>query len=212
MASPSVVSRRFQLQLAKDAVDVGFDGLGAEKELLADRRVGAALGHQREDFLLPLGEVCQQVVRSPPGDQLGHNLGVDDRVSRGHRADRVVELVQIRDPVLEQVSDPLARPRQQLHRVLGLHVVREQQHTHCGVGASDLPGGLQSLRRLRWGHADVHDRHLGRRPPHQLEELLCSAGLPGHLEAGDRENVYQSLAKQERVVRHHHAHGGRQGE
>src|ERR1700730_10230547 len=70
--SAVVVSRRLKLQLAKDAVDVGFDGLGAEKELLADRRVGAALGHQREDLLLPLGEVRGQVVRSPPGDHLGH--------------------------------------------------------------------------------------------------------------------------------------------
>ena len=44
--------------------------LRREEEPVADRLVRAALGHQRQDLALALGQVVERHLRAPPADEL----------------------------------------------------------------------------------------------------------------------------------------------
>jgi hypothetical protein len=44
-------------ELGEDLADVGFHGLGAEEQLVADGLVGVALGHQGEGVAFAVGEL-----------------------------------------------------------------------------------------------------------------------------------------------------------
>jgi len=48
-------------ELGEDAADMGLDRFELNKELLGDRAVRPALGHQREDLHLPWGELVEKV-------------------------------------------------------------------------------------------------------------------------------------------------------
>ena len=52
------------LQLGEDARNVIAYRFGAEVEARGDGVVGVALGHEGEDFVLPLGQVRERLVRS----------------------------------------------------------------------------------------------------------------------------------------------------
>src|ERR1700678_3406612 len=101
-AVASVVPCR-QAKLGENVVDVLLYGAAADHELFGDGGVGAAFGHQREYLTLARGEVADRVPAA--GEQLGDNLGVERAAAPGDPAQRVEELGDIRDPVLEQVAD-----------------------------------------------------------------------------------------------------------
>ena len=72
----------------------------------ADRRVGPALGHQPRAPRARAGSAGERVVPAAPHHQLRHHLRVEDRAAGGDRPQPVEELVDVDDPVLEQVADP----------------------------------------------------------------------------------------------------------
>jgi hypothetical protein len=78
---------------------VRLDGLWGEEEPLTDRLVGTALGHQREDLSLAIGQRLQRMVPAASAEQLRHHLGVDGGAAPRDPAHRVRELVDVRDPV-----------------------------------------------------------------------------------------------------------------
>jgi hypothetical protein len=97
---------RWKAELAEDVADVLFDGALGDREAVGDGAVGAALGHQGEDVALARGERVEGG-RVPGGlEQAGDDLGVEGGAARRDPGDRVVELRDVGDPVLEQVADP----------------------------------------------------------------------------------------------------------
>jgi hypothetical protein len=69
-----VVGRGRELQLGEDAGYVGLDRLGRYEEAIADGLVGAALGHEREDLALAIGQLIERAAGTAPVDEQGHDL------------------------------------------------------------------------------------------------------------------------------------------
>jgi len=78
-------------------------------ECAGDGGVRPALGHQREHLTLARGELAERVAAA--GEQLRDDFGIERAAARGHPVQRVEELGDVRDPVLEQVADPLRGAR-----------------------------------------------------------------------------------------------------
>ena len=125
-----VVRRRQELQLGEDVRDVGLDGLRREEQPVADRLVRPALRHQRQDLALPIGQVVERHSRASTSDELRDDLGIDDRAALRDAPDGVREVVEVVDPVLEEIADTAD----------GFEVVGE---------APDGTSGLAAARSLR---------------------------------------------------------------
>jgi hypothetical protein len=67
-----------QVQPRKNASDVLLDRSHGDPQPSGDRRVGAALGHQREHVTLALTELGRWVSAPANRDELLHQRGVDD--------------------------------------------------------------------------------------------------------------------------------------
>ena len=116
------------------------------------------------------------------------------------RAHRVGEVVDVGDAVLEQVADAVGALREQLHRVLGLGVLREHDDAHARVRLADAPRGAHALVGVRRRHADVDhgDVRLERADRvHQVDGVL---GLCDDLEARIREHACDALAHECGIV------------
>src|SRR5262249_58952044 len=91
-------------ELAEDRLHVALDGPRAEEEALADRTVRAAFGDQREDLPLAVGEIVEGRAAMAADEHLDH-LRVERRPAGGHALDRVDELRDVADAVLQQIAD-----------------------------------------------------------------------------------------------------------
>ena len=74
---------------------------------LGDRLVRAALGHQLEHLALARSQLGQRVVAPAAADELRDDRRIERRAALGDAANRGRELVDVGDPVLEQVADAL---------------------------------------------------------------------------------------------------------
>ena len=99
-----------------------LDRADGQHELARDRAVGAALGDQAQHLALARGEAVERAVGALAREQLGDDLGVERRAAVGDAAHGVDEVVDVHDPVLEQVAQarrarrPSARPRRSARR------------------------------------------------------------------------------------------------
>jgi len=101
-------------ELGEDARDVPLDGAFGEPEPACDAPVGAALRHEREYLALPRGELGQLVGRAERAQKQRDDLRVERRAAVGDAAERVEELVDVENTVLEQVAEaPGGRPARQ---------------------------------------------------------------------------------------------------
>src|SRR6266851_5036702 len=91
--------------LAEDA-DVLADGRFGDDELAGDRGVGVPLGDEGEDLALARRQGGQRVAAPP--EQLADDLRVNGGPAEGDAAQRGDELLNVADPVLEQVADAAA--------------------------------------------------------------------------------------------------------
>ena len=110
------------------------------------------------------------------------------------------------DAVLEQVADALGALGEQVERVLGLDVLREDEHARAGMPLADLARGPQPLVGVRRRHPDVDDRDVRAVGAHLQHQLLGVARLPDDLEARVLEQPRDPLAQEHRVVGQHDAH------
>src|SRR5205085_12657868 len=97
-------------------------------------------------------------------DQGGHDQRVDGDTAVGHPTERVEEVVDVEDAVLEQVAETGGTAPQQLDGPGGLDVLAEQQQGRGVAPAADLDGGPDALVGVGGRHADVDDGHVGRLP------------------------------------------------
>ena len=115
-----------------------------------------------EDLALAGGERVEGGRAAAGAEQAGDDLGVEGGAARRDPGDRVDELADVGDAVLEQVADAAAsRDAQQVGRVPGLDVLGEHQMPTRGVGAADGDRGPQALVGVAGRHPDVDDRDVG---------------------------------------------------
>ena len=105
----------------------------------------SALRHQPEDLALAFGEIVERDLRPPAPDELGDDLEVDDRAALGDPADRVREIVEIVDPILEQVSDAARPIGDQPERERRLDILRQDEDAdrRAMLGADRPRAGLR---------------------------------------------------------------------
>ena len=169
--APVVVAGRGQAELREQRVDEVVDGLLGDDEPGGDGRVGVPLGHEAQHLALAGGEAVERV---RPVDQLCDDLRVHHGAAGGDPADRVDELADLADPVLEQVADRAGPVGEQVPGVEPLHVLRQHQHRQAGHGAAGRDGGAEALVGEGGRQPDVEHRHV--RPGR--DEPLGQPGLP----------------------------------
>ena len=196
-----VVRGRRQPELREDARDVLLDGAERDEQALRDRLVGAALGHQPEHLALAGGQLVERVVGALAPDELAHDGRIERRAAVRDAAHGRAELLEVGDPVLEEVADALGARLEQRHRVAGLDVLREEQDADVGMPLADLARCDEPLVGVRRRHADVD--HGDVRLVHRdvAQEVLRGAGLRHDLEARLLEKPRDPLAEEDRVVR-----------
>ena len=101
-----VVGGLGDVELLEHETNVRLDGLGAQEQRLADRRVGAALGHQPEHLALAFGEVVERIALSRAHHEAGDDRRIDHAVAVDDALEGIGEDGHVRHPVLEQVTDP----------------------------------------------------------------------------------------------------------
>src|SRR5204863_450506 len=72
----------------------------------------------------------------------------------------------------------------ELHGIVGLHVLREHQDAHAWMLGPDLASGAEAFVRVGGWHADVDDRHVWPSHPHRVEQCFCVSSLGDHGEPG----------------------------
>ena len=98
--------------------------------------------------------VSSESVR-PPWVVTGRDEGIDDGgvecgAAGGHRPHRVDQLVALGDVVLEEVAVAGRAFGHQGDRVLGVVVLRQDDHTGARTPLADLTGRVDALARERW--------------------------------------------------------------
>src|SRR5439155_10369370 len=140
-----ILRRRLQLELAEDDPDVALDGSFGEPEPIADRRVGTTLRHELEDLSFARREVVQRARRATPTEERRDHFGIDDRAAATDPLDRVDELGEVADTVLQEVPDAAWRVAEEPQDVPGLDVLRQDQQPDRWVRCADLAGNLETF-------------------------------------------------------------------
>ena len=102
----------------------------------------------------------ERVVGAVADHELGDDLGIERRAAAGDAAQRVHELGDVADAVLEQVADAAGAVGEQLGRVLPLDVLAEHEDRRAGHAPARLDRGPEPLVALARRHPDVDDGHV----------------------------------------------------
>jgi hypothetical protein len=133
-----------------------------------------------------------RIVAAATADELRDDARVERGAAFRDAAHCRAEVVDVRNAVLEEVADALGALRQELHRVAGLDVLREDEHGGVGVLLADLLRRDEPLVGVRGRHADVDDRDVGVVGADLQQQLLGVAGLADDLEAAVLEQAWRS--------------------
>ncbi len=123
-------------EFGEDAGDVCLDGPFGQPEPARDAAVGAALRHEREHLALPWGKRGQLIGRAERAQEQRDDLRVECRAAIRDAAERVEEVVDVEDAVLEQKAE--ASGADELDRVLCLDVLGEQHDSAQVVAAAHV--------------------------------------------------------------------------
>ena len=132
-----------------------------DPEQLGDPDVRAALGHRRQHLALAWRQRGERVVGRLPDHELGDHLRVEGRTAAGDAPQRIHELADVADAVLEQVADAAGPIGQQLRRVLPLDVLAEDEDRACpGPRRRASIAARRPSSRWLGRHPHVDDRHV----------------------------------------------------
>src|SRR5262249_8068289 len=134
------VRSRGYLKLAEDVPDVLLDGAFGDPEHVCNRGVGASLCHQLDDLALPRCHDLHRVWPQRSTDQGDDELRIENDPSFADSRERIEQLVDVGDGVLEQVTDTARSCREELDHLLRFDVAREEQDSDARESATDLDG------------------------------------------------------------------------
>src|ERR1700730_2432422 len=152
-----VVVGLIEPQLGEDARDVGFDGPGAQAELLCYPEVGASLRHAPEHSTLPIVKHIDLAWLPVTVQQAPDNGWVYYRLTGSDPGQAVHEGGGVCDIVFQQVADARADGLQELAGIPGLSVGRQHENAGPRMNAAQLGRCLDAFVGEGGGHADVED-------------------------------------------------------
>lgn len=145
-----------QVQSAHDAVDMFFDGALGNPQPPSDSGIDRPWAISSSTSSSRWDKADNGSSFAPCGQQLAHQLWIDDRTATGNTRAGVSELSDIPNPALQEITHPVARG-DQLRRVFDLDVRRQHQHTDAGMLAPDLLGRFQPLGGMGRWHPNIDD-------------------------------------------------------
>ena len=170
-----------------------------DPKLMGNAGIRTALGHQREHLALARGKNVERVLGAAGGDQLLDERWIDDRPSLDDSLDSLDELVDVRDPALQQVARALAAG-QQVRRLLDLDMSGKNEDRGFGELLPNLVRGIETFVRVAGWHPDVDNCKIGLVLPNERHQPRSVVGLADDLEAGSLEQARQTLAEEDVVV------------
>ena len=197
-----------EAELDEDAVHVLFDRPFGDPQAARDpgvlrpSAISASTSRSREVMPASGSSAMRAASNSTTSD------GSTTELPRPRRSNAVEELVDVRDPALQEVAGSLAA-REQRGRVLDLDVGREDEDRDLRELVPDHLGRPQTFGGMVRGHPDVDDREVGVMLPNEIEQLGGVAGLTDDVVAGAHEQAGEPLTEQKVVVRDHDGRLGR---
>jgi hypothetical protein len=137
-------------------------------------------------------------------DQLRHHLRVHRGAARRHPVQRVEEVVERADAVLQQVPDAAEPVREQVGGVAGLHVLGEDQHRLAGPLGPQPDRGAQTLVTETGRRPHVRDGDVRAVLDHGGQQRVGVADRGHHLVALAAQDVRDALAQEQQVLGQHY--------
>src|SRR5262249_40090547 len=119
----------------------------------------------------------------------------------------VDELVDVHDPVFEQVAGAAASIGEQLGRVAVFDVLRDDEHCRLGETFAELECSAEALVTKGGWQADVDDRNVRLVVADGVDERVAVCDCGGDVEAVVAEQACEPVAQQGKVLGDHDAHG-----
>jgi len=116
----------------------------------------------------------------PVTDQRVDHHRVQHGTARGYHVDRVDQLVQLGDPVLEEIAAPAGTPINQGEGVARVGVLGQHHHRGPRMRRSQRGGESDALIRLRRRHPHISDHHVRVELTHQVQSRVIVDGQPHH--------------------------------
>ncbi len=164
------------------------------KSGLSDGGVRAPLGHQLKDLALARGQRGERIVAPP--EQLRDDLRVEHGAAVGDPVDRVDQLGERRDAVLQQVADATAAGAEQLLRVGDLDVLRQQQDAGARQFGSQPDRRAHPLIPERRRHPHVEHGEIRRESRSRRQQRVGVAVRADDLVPGLDEDAHETLAQE----------------
>ena len=164
---------RRDAQLGEDARDVLLDRPQRDHHRVGDPLVRVPGGHELEHLPLAGRERGERVVASSLRDQPRHDERVERRAAVGDPPHRRDELLDVADPVLQQVADARRRSRPSSFSASPSSRYCDSTSTPTvGCSARISSAALQALVGVGRRQADVDDRDVGRARAHHRQQVV----------------------------------------
>ena len=170
-----------------------------DDEAGGDAGVRQPFRHQRQHLLLTRREIGERIVLVPLRHELLNQGRIDDRAARSYALERIHQVVDAQDAVLEQVADPLAS-FEQVDCRLDLDVGGQEQDPDLGMRRADRARCLETFPGLARRHADIDDRHVRHRLAHGRHERLPVARTADDVVPGVGKETGDALAYEDVVI------------
>src|SRR4051812_3553450 len=205
--STRVASRRGEPQLAEDRRDVLLDRSKRDHELVRDSLIRSSFGHEGEHIPFTRRQFGEWILTSLPREQCRDDDRIEGRATCCNSFDGADELVEIADPIFQQVADALGGIREQLHRKSELDVLRQHEDAHRWMARSDLERRAQALVVVcRW-QPDVDDRDVHTIVSNFDQQVVGIATWRAHVEPRLSQKARHALAQQHAVLGDRYPHG-----
>lgn len=141
---------------------------------------------------LARSQPVQRVGTATAQQQLGNDLRVKGCPACRNTLERIHELLDVRDALLEQVADTARLRGEQVGRVPLLDILREEQHRRVGPLPPDHQRGPHALVTETGRHPYIDQGELGLVLLDRREQRIRVVRLGGHLEARHLEDLDQA--------------------
>ncbi len=179
-----------------------LDGTLGDPQSLRNPGVRSSLRHQLQHLTLPSRQSLEPVLAAPHPHELLHDRRIDHRTAVDHPIDRVNEVVNPRDPVLQDIADTPPR-REEFDRLVNFGVRRKHQDCHLGEVSPNHARRVEAVRRLPGRHSNINDREVGLVVMDDAQQISRIADLSNDLEPRPLQQACHAFAQQDVVISHH---------
>src|SRR5262249_47276004 len=144
----------------------------------SDSGIRTTFGHQGQYLALAWSQRVERLWLCATHQQVNDELGVKDHLSFVDPLERVKQLVDVCNGILQEVADAAGRGRiEEADCLLRLDIAREKQYRHPGESAANFDRGTNAFLRLCRRHVDVDDRDVRGVSFHLLKQRRRIADL-----------------------------------